>query len=54
MDSDRKILWLLAAGAILTLGGNVVVKDGQLNVTDDFFVSRNSIAYKNNDNYLNK
>jgi len=33
------IAWLLAAGAILTLGGNVVVKDGGLNVTDDFFVS---------------
>ena len=33
------IACLLVAGAFLTLGGNVVVKDGQLNVTNDFFVS---------------
>ena len=32
------IACLLIAGAFLTLGGNVIVKDGQLNVTSDFFV----------------
>jgi len=32
------IACLLIAGAFLTLGGNVIVRDGQLNVTSDFFV----------------
>jgi len=32
------IACLLVAGAFLTLGGNVIVRDGQLNVTSDFFV----------------
>ncbi len=39
MGTFAIMAWLLIAGAFLTLGGNVVVRDGQLNVTDDFFVS---------------
>ena len=44
------IAWLLAAGAILTLGGNVVVKDGQLNITDDFFVDTDVLFVDTTDN----